>query len=208
MTKRKIPPRIPYRFTLDDRERIKADIRVHLLRFAEREYPDPDAIPYRPTFYLRGDGRVVREVEGNGNHVLFPLRVDVDKRKVETAVKDLFRGDDITGKTLRESIVEAIQAAKSKRQKWERFWRRHMKLDDMLMYARGLFGPGWLHGQALFNVLSVDEESKVRWEKNLRGRRIDEFRVTPDTAAKVMEELMWELFKEAITSEALKKRFG
>jgi len=197
---------LSYRFTDADRERIKADLKRRFKPFLESLSVNKDRSKKsfdRGLPILGPDWRLLDECDDR-HIVVFPLRVDVDLRKVKTAVKVLFPDD---AAALRENIIGYIERCKRDRRKVHRHADSDFRVENLVSHVWPFFGAGWIAGQALFNILTPDAESKARWEKNLRGRSIDKFRVPPDTAAQVVSDLLNEEFDVPMKANTLKKRF-
>ena len=195
-----------YRFTETDRERIKADLKRRFKPLLESLLANRDRSKKsfeRGLPILGPDWRLLDECDDR-HSVVFPLRVDVDLRKVKTAVKVLFPEES---NVLRENIIGYIERCKRDRRKMHRFADSHFRAESLVSHVWPYFGSGWIAGQALVNILTTDAKSKTRWEKNLRGRSIDKFRVPPDTAAQVVSDLLNEEFDVTMKIDTLKKRF-
>ena len=193
-----------YRFTETDRERIKDDLRPDLKSFIDKmEADEGQVVNVRALPYLGPDWRLLDEGDDRHN-VVFPLRTDIDLRKVRTAVDALFPDD---AADLKNNIVGYIQRQKQEKRKWNRGRDRFFDTVNLMRFIWPHFGSGWIAGQALFNILTPDAESRARWEKNLGRRKVESFRVPVSTAAKVVSELLYELHELKVSAKSLEMMF-
>jgi hypothetical protein len=202
-----------FRFTKEDRESVKVVLRPEFKRVYKeslasegrvlREIPVAAA---RALPHFGGDWRIVEEWDDQHN-IPFPLRTDVRIDRVRKAVEALFPDE---ADKLRKNIIAYIERAKAEKRAWRRMgekWARAMSgRDGFIRHIWYHFGHGHLAGEVLYRMLTPDTQSRIR-----RARmKVDQLRVTPGFAAKVISELLVEecqVSRRDIDDQKLTKRF-
>jgi hypothetical protein len=196
--------RAPYNFKKIDRERLKNRLRPLFKSFMEKMMvADSKVVKSRTLQQLGPDWQLLDEADDRHN-VLFPLRTDVDLRKVKTAVDSLFPDE---AANLKKNILDCIKRQKREKRKRDRGWARFTDTNRRMEDIWSLFVDNQVAGKAQFKILTPDAESRARWEKNLGGREVESFRVPASTTSVVVSELLDEEFSKSVLPKALEMRF-